>query len=197
MADSPTDSFADFVEALRYPTGAARGSEWLTSEDVSFPPGFEAKLNAFATGYERRGRRIFGFASRSVAQAPLLLLTDVTRAQELFVLDWLVTRLALRRYSFDPRDFRNKTPDAIAETIAPLYETHAAIVHVTSVDGVPWAWTSRALEARSANVCVIATATAGAQLDAAMLAAFGTHLSWTENGDGRAGARSGAFSPHP
>lgn len=197
MADPTSNSFADFVESLRYPTGAARGSEWLASEAVSFPAGVEERLSIFATAYERRGRRLFGIANKPAAKAPLLLLTDVTRAQELFTLDWLVNRLALRRYSFDPRDFRSKTPREISETIAPLYESHAAIVHITGVDGVAWAWTSRALEARSANVCVIATSTAGARLDAATLAAFGTRISWTENDDGRAGSRSGALSPHP
>ena len=197
MAEPTSNSFADFVESLRYPTGAARGSEWLASEAVSFPAGIEDKLNLFATAYERRGRRLFGIASKPVAKAPLLLLTDVTRARELYVLDWLVNRLALRRYSFDPREFRSKTPQEISETIAPLYESHAAIVHITGVDGVPWAWTSRALEARTPEICVIATSTAGAQLDATTLAAFGTRISWTENDDGRAGSRSGAFSPHP
>lgn len=197
MADPTTDSFADFVEALRYPTGAARGSEWTDGEDVTFPAGVERKLELFASAYERRGRRLFGLGSKSPAKAPLLLLTDVTRGQELFVLDWLVNRLTLRRYSFDPRDFRNKSPEAISETIAPLYETHAAIVHITGVDGVAWAWTSRALDARSANVCVIATATAGAQIDALALAAFGAHISWTDRAGGKADARTGALSPHP
>ena len=195
MPDTSSDSFADFVEALRYPTGAARGSEWQAPEDVAFPPGIERSLEAYARSYERRDRRVFGIALGAPAKAPLLLLTDVTRAQELFVLDWLVKRLSLRRYSFDPRDFRGKTPEEISETIAPLYDTHAAIVHVNGVDGVPWAWTQRALAARSANVCVIATATSGASVEPSMLAAFGAHVAWRDV-DGRAPGGVGAFSPH-
>lgn len=195
MSDTPSDSFADFVEALRYPTGAARGSEWQSPGDVVFPPGVERRLEAYARSYERRDRRLLGLALGARTKAPLLLLTDVTRAQELFVLDWLVRRLSLRRYSFDPRDFRSKTPKEISDTIAPLYDDHAAIVHVNGVDGVPWAWTQRALASRSPSVCVIATATSGASVDPAMLAAFGAHVAWRD-GDGRAPGGLGALSPH-
>jgi len=196
MSDSSPDSFADFVESLRYPTGTARGSEWQASGNVSFPSGVEHRLEKLARTYEQRTRRVFGYATRTPSKAPLLLLTDVTRAQELFVLDWLIARLSLRRYSFDPREFRSKSSHEISEIIAPLYAEHAAIVHVTGVDGVPWSWTQRALEARSANVCVIATATSGAQLDPAMVAGFGAHIAWPGD-DGRAPSGAGALLPHP
>ncbi|GAC1500467.1 MAG: hypothetical protein NVS1B2_25040 [Vulcanimicrobiaceae bacterium] len=196
MADPSSESFADFVESLRYPTGAARGSEWQTPETVRLPGGVGRRLEAFARSYDRRERRVLGFAVGPRVKAPALLLTDVTRAQELFVLEWLVRRLSLRRYSFDPRDFRTKTPDEISEVIAPLYDTHAAIVHVNGVDGVAWAWTQRALESRSPDVCVIATATSGAAVDPAMIAAFGAHIAWVED-DGSARAGLGALAPHP
>ncbi len=195
MPDQSSQTFADFVEALRYPTGAARGSEWQAPEMVAFPPGLERRLEAFARTYERRDRRIFGHSFGPPAKAPMLVLTDLTRAQELFVLDWLVTRLSLRRYSFDPREFRGKDPAEISTVIAPLYEAHAAIVHMTGADGVPWAWTRRALESRAPSVCVIATATSGAALDPGMLAAFGSHIAWTDD-DGRTTSGAGALSPH-
>ncbi len=194
MSDA-SGSFADFVESLRYPTGEARGSEWRAPEDVVIPRAIEKRLEAFARAYARRDRRVFGVQVGATVKAPALLLTGVTRAQELVVLDWLVTRLSLRRYSFDPRDFRGKTPAQISATIAPLYDPHAAIVHVNGVDGVGWAWTQRALDARDPSVCVIATATSGAELSPAMIAFFGAHIAWSAD-DGRAPSRAGALAPH-
>ncbi len=194
MSDASSGSFADFVESLRYPTGEARGSEWGAHEDVILPVAVEKRLEAYARAYARRERRVFGLQVGATVKAPALLLSDVTRAQELVVLDWLVKRLSLRRYSFDPRDFRGKTPAEISAAIAPLYDSHAAIVHVNGVDGVGWAWTQRALDARAPSVCVIATATSGAELSQAMIDFFGAHIAWGD--DGRSPGRAGALAPH-